>query len=186
MFSFRVIILLGLGAFFHTSCSASDKELNDLLKDRICSSVISNITYLDGEYLHQINDDGSFKDIDYDSQALTNWPAYFHLLRVEEMSVAYYNNGTTSEEDLYPLIIKGLEFYYDKHPISDNWYWSAIAEPLRIGEILILMSRSEKNLPQELVDKLCTRWRNNENWAEDFTAANRTDVAKQNLYLGII
>lgn len=143
------------------------------------------------EYLHMIREDGSFPDLDYTSRAQTNWKPLIHLNRLMTMSVGYTaGTGFKNDPDLFRHISNALQFWYDKHPTSTNWFQQQIGCPQRVGVILILLRGGEQQLSKVLENKLIERMRT-EGGAPDQpgsqgTGANKLAIATHWVYRGCL
>ena len=49
--------------------------------------------------------------------------------------------------------MKGLEYWYERNPNCNNWWYNQIAEPQKIGILLIQMRVGKKQIPAELETK---------------------------------
>ena len=91
---------------------------------------------------------GSFTDIDYSKEDRTDWEPLTHIDRVYDFVFAYTNpsNKYYESEALYEKIVAALNYWYQRNPYCDNWWYNQIAEPQRIGVLLIQMrTRSEEH-----------------------------------------
>lgn len=143
-------------------------------------------------YLSILKNDGSFPDIDYNSKAQTNWNPLIHLDRMKQMILSYTipNSKYYGSEELYTNIQKMFEFWYNKHPLSTNWYNQQIACPQRVGVMLILMRSGSRQLPEELETKLVERMRTEggkpDQPGSPGTGANKLDIATHWVYRGCL
>lgn len=135
--------------------------------------------------LKTFNDvDGSFTDVDYGSIQRTNWPPLKHVDRLYNFAFAYTNpqNKYYKDEALYLKIEKGLEYWHKRNPWCNNWWYNQIAEPQRLGILLIQMRTGEKRLPAELENKVLARIKEDGGHPAKWTGANRTDIALHWIY----
>lgn len=143
-------------------------------------------------YLSILNEDGSFPDIDYNNNAQTNWNPLAHLDRMKYMVLSYTIPASQyyGSDLLYSKIQKMFEFWYNKHPLSSNWYNQQIACPQRVGVMLILMRSGNKQLPKELEHKLLERMRTEggrpDQSGSQGTGANKLDIATHWVYRGCL
>lgn len=128
----------------------------------------------------QVN--GSWKDINYESKAETAWQPLLHLNRIKFFALAFVTDGDKFYEDpvLLKNIIKGLDFWYAKNPISSNWFQNDIASPMALGEILILLNKDKMVLPGALQDSLLQRMKQGD--VLKAIGANKLDVATHMIY----
>ncbi|MGG6548554.1 UNVERIFIED_CONTAM: chloramphenicol resistance protein, partial [Prevotella sp. 15_C9] len=79
-------------------------------------------------------------------------------------------------------IQKGLEYWHERNPWCHNWWYNQIAEPQRLGILLIQMRTGEKQLPTELEKKILERIEKDGGHPAKWTGANRTDIALHWIY----
>lgn len=143
-------------------------------------------------YLSILNEDGSFPDIDYESKTQTIWNPLTHLDRMKYMILSYTIPASQyyGSDLLYTKIQKMFEFWYNKHPLSSNWYNQQIACPQRIGVMLILMRSGNKQLPKELENKLLERMHieggRPDQSGSPGIGANKLDIATHWVYRGCL
>jgi chondroitin AC lyase len=137
-------------------------------------------------YLPQLQSDGSWPDIEYNSNAVTKWKPGLHLERVKDFALSYIKPGNIyfQHSDLYNVIVKALRYWYSQDPKSSNWWHNEIATPQTLGEIMILMHRAKNKLPQSLQDSLVSRMKRGNIFKQ--TGANKLDVAIHYLYRACI
>lgn len=167
----------------------------DIIMERIQTSHKNvNVTSIENNttnYLSVINSDGSFPDINYNDQELTNWTPIGHLDRLKNIILAYTieNSKYFGDVIVYNTIVSMLNYWYDKHPISTNWYQQQIACPQRMGILLILMRSGSQQLPTDLEEKLLTRMETEGGRPDDpshGTGANKLDIAIHWIYRGCL
>lgn len=177
--------------------SASNNSDFELIIQRIQSANKNvDINQIDNEYtkyyLSILNENGAFSDIDYDRTDQTSWPPLVHLKRMENMILSYTmpESQYYASSLLYNKIQKMLEYWYDKHPLSTNWYYQQIASPKNIGLILILMRSGNEQLPKELEKKLIERMSTEggrpDQKGSQGTGANKLDIATHWIYRGCL
>ncbi len=136
--------------------------------------------------------EGSFSDIDYTRRDQTNWAPVQHLDRLKSMAVAYILPGSryAGDKSLHEKITVSLQYWYNQHPTSTNWFMQQIACPQRMGNILILLRKGKEQLPQTLEDKLIDRMREEggrpDQKGSQGTGANKTDIAVHWIYRGCL
>ncbi|GFI00029.1 polysaccharide lyase 8 family protein [uncultured Phocaeicola sp.] len=128
--------------------------------------------------------DGSFTDIDYASIQRTNWPPLEHINRLYDFAFAYTHpqNRFFGKEELFEKIEKGLEYWHERNPWCHNWWYNQIAEPQKLGILLIQMRTGKKQLPAELEQKILERIKKDGGHPAKWTGANRTDIALHWIY----
>lgn len=196
------ILLIGLTSFdglYASQNQASDgitADVFDVIMGRIQSAhksvnvatMENNTTY----YLSVIQEDGSFPDIDYADNAQTDWKPIGHLDRMKSMVLAYTmtNSKYWGDTTVYNTIVKMLGFWYDKHPLSTNWYQQKIACPQRMGVMLILMRSGAQPLSADLENKLINRMKSEGGKPDEpgsqGTGANKLDIATHWIYRGCL
>lgn len=132
--------------------------------------------------------DGSYADIDYTKRDRTNWQPLTHVDRLVTMAHAYVHAQSPFRGDhrLYTKIVAGLQYWYDVNPYCSNWWYNQIAEPQRLGVLLILMRAGSEQVPATLESETIERWRKDGGNPSAQTGANRTDVALHWLYRGCL
>ena len=127
---------------------------------------------------------GAFTDIDYANTQMTKWKPLAHVERLQDFAWAYTNpqNKHYQEDALFDKIQKGLEYWHNVNPECDNWWYNQIAEPQRLGILLIQMRIGKKKLPAELEQKILNRIKEDGGEPDKWTGANRTDIALHWIY----
>lgn len=103
--------------------------------------------------------DGSWATIDYKDRHRTIWDPSNHILQLRSIATAYINPQSKyyQQEVCYQAVEKGLNYWYQEDPRSDNWFMQQISSPQCVGEILCLMHNGKELLPTKLIDKLLQR-----------------------------
>lgn len=127
---------------------------------------------------------GCFIDIDYARRDRTNWMPLIHVDRLYDFVFAYTHpeNSYYQNEDLYHKIVKGLEYWHHRNPYCNNWWYNQIAEPQKLGVLLIQMRVGKKQIPEVLETKILQRMRKDGGHPAKWTGANRTDIALHWIY----
>lgn len=196
------VLLLSFMVFLPNKSSAGNSAtlasdgIYDLIMERVRESHLNvNVPELENSVSNSLlilQEDGSFSDIDYTNRAQTAWTPLAHLDRLGDMVIAYLkdSNKYHADDKLYTGIVSSLNFWYDNHPVSTNWYMQQIACPQRMGVILILMRAGNKKLPADLETKLIERMEKEGNRPDQSTsfgtAANKMDIATHWLYRGCL
>lgn len=136
--------------------------------------------------LNTLQPDGSWKDVPYKDDAMTNWLPNNHLLKLETMIQAYIEKDSRyyGDDKVFAQISNAFEFWYNNDPKSRNWWHNEIATPQALGEMLILMRYGKKGLDAELMHKLIARMKRGE--PEKKTGANKTDIALHYFYRALL
>ena len=138
-------------------------------------------------FLEQLQDDGSFPDLNYDSREPTAWDPQEHLYRCVAMSSAYVSKQSKYFEDktIHDNIVNALDFYNKKKPTSTNWYKSVIMEPMQWGLTLVAMTQGKEDVPDSVKSIIIQKMETNGGDPRDFNGANKVEVANNTLYRGI-
>ncbi len=140
-------------ALWATFCLAQ----NDLkiIKDRIVADLMD--TKIDDGTVEAImakmNDDGSFKGINYaDLSRTASFPHGGHTRDLVYMAKAYKNKESKyyRSKPLKTLIEKGLGFWVKNDFVGDNWHDNQITTPTNLGNLMLVMG---DELPKDLVTK---------------------------------
>jgi len=101
------------------------------------------------QYLAAQRSDGSWADINYSVLSLP-WDPKKHLDRLQEMAVAYQNGKSPDHRSASMLqgIKNGLEYWFDRKPQSEGWWFNKVGQQLALEHILVLM---EGDLPAGLI-----------------------------------
>ena len=178
-------LLVCFGSYTMHLDAAQDIERNEfeilmqkIRQDFACSPEIDNA-------LDRYNEkDGSFTDVDYSSIQRTHWPPLVHVERISDFVFAYTNpeNKYYQDSTLYKKIEKGLDFWHERNPWCHNWWYNQIAEPQKLGVLLIQMRAASRKLPLELEKRILDRIRTDGGDPAKWTGANRTDIALHWIY----
>ncbi|KAA6301077.1 MAG: Chondroitinase-AC [Candidatus Ordinivivax streblomastigis] len=127
---------------------------------------------------------GSFSDVNYASTERTDWVPLDHVDRLSDFVFAYTLPGSNyyENDDLYQKIVNALQYWYDRNPYCSNWWYNQIAEPQRLGILMIQMRKGKQKLPLDLVNLTIDRMRADGGNPASQTGANKTDVALHWLY----
>ena len=111
------------------------------LRDRKLSRVSPDIADRAQDILNRQQDDGSWPDVDYDDESRTHWRPSRHLSYLEILSDAYASPESPRYKDstVRGAIRAGVDYWIDRHPVSDNWWYNVIGAPRQMSDILLLM-----------------------------------------------
>lgn len=152
------------------------------------NTIVNNTTY----YMSVLQENGSFPDINYTDRSQTNWKPLGHIDRMKTLVLAYTmsNSRYYGDQNIYNMIVKMLNYWYDTNPTSTNWYNQQIACPQRIGVMLILMRSGNVQLPATLENKLIERMKSTggrpDQSGSQGTGANKLDIAIHWIYRGCL
>ena len=163
--------------------SALQNDDFDILMKKIRDGVAENPNI---DKALELYDDvqGCFIDIDYARRDRTNWMPLIHVDRLYDFVFAYTHpkNSYYQNEDLYHKIVKGLEYWHHRNPHCNNWWYNQIAEPQKLGILLIQMRVGKRQIPEVLETKVLQRMRKDGGHPARWTGANRTDIALHWIY----
>lgn len=163
--------------------SALQNDDFDILMKKIRDGVAENPNI---DKALELYDDvqGYFIDIDYARRDRTNWMPLIHVDRLYDFVFAYTHpkNPYYQNEDLYHKIVKGLEYWHHRNPYCNNWWYNQIAEPQKLGILLIQMRVGKRQIPEVLETKVLQRMRKDGGHPARWTGANRTDIALHWIY----
>ena len=136
-------------------------------------------------YLKNMQDDGSWKDINYADRTRTGFDPSKHMDRMKLFAQEGTRAGWTSGrgKTMREALTKGLKYWFTVKPESDNWWHQTIGIPGILGPTLVLCAEV---LPEELRDTAYASMRTAGKEQEKWTGANRTWIANNNLMLGIM
>lgn len=162
-----------------------------LIKERILSELYSKnnemqITKAVLAYKN-MNADGSWTGILYESKDASKWQPIAHLERLQQLALAYSNPKSIykGDADLYDKLTKGLAFWYLKNPTSSNWWHNDIATPQYLGRILLLTGSTNRPLPTDVQQAILSRMQSTQS-PFSFTGANKLDIAIHYIYRALI
>jgi chondroitin AC lyase len=108
--------------------------ISDILENPADPEIVEN-------YFSELNEDGSWPDIDYSSKERGGWPPAGHLSRTLEIAKAYqtknsdfYQKNLVSEK-----IHLALNFWLENDFICPNWWYPEIGVPRILNPLMILM-----------------------------------------------
>ncbi|MDR2272977.1 MAG: polysaccharide lyase beta-sandwich domain-containing protein [Sphingobacterium sp.] len=151
----------------------------------------SSSNNLDSEIFEKLafmRSDGSFSFIDYSSRNMTKWPPSEHLAYLQRFALAYVREESHyySSKVLHRLICNGLDYWLQKVPICDNWWYNTIDAGQKMGMILLLMDKGKKSLPKRLLRESLTYMIDHCGSPKDYLGANKLDIALHWLYRGLV
>lgn len=92
------------------------------------------------ELLQKIKADGSWSDIDYANQNRSGWRSKVHVERILELAKVYAKPGSEffHSKEVGGAIHITLGYWFDKKPVSLNWWHNQIGVPKILGAVFIL------------------------------------------------
>ena len=103
--------------------------------------------------MKKMHDDGSWPDIDYESNARSSWPAYDQLTRLLALTV-YARRPDTAPADSMKAIAAvhaGLDFWGEHDFICPNWWYNVIGSPKILGTIALLLDKDLHPLERDYI-----------------------------------
>lgn len=149
---------------------------------------IDEINQKAAKAFEEIQSDGSFADIDYQSHEQTNWKPDEHLVKLKNLCISYVNQKGKfyKNHEAYTKIINGLNFWQNANPTSTNWYMQEISSPQKLGCILVLMRFGEEKVPEETENAILERMKETGGNPKKWTGANKADIALHYVYRGAL
>ncbi|MET3114547.1 chondroitin AC lyase [Pedobacter sp. CG_S7] len=178
-----IVFFTFFNAFSQDEFKLIEAKINQHLKAEMEANKLSQFITLNSSS-QQL--DGSWKDISYESKVETGWQPLLHLNRIKYFALGFVTEGNKyyGNQLLLENLIKGLEFWYGKNPISNNWFQNEIASPTALGEILILLNKDKMLLPKALQDSLLERMKQGN--ILKAVGANKLDIATHFIYRACI
>jgi chondroitin AC lyase len=130
--------------------------------------------------------DGSWKDVKYTDQSITNWKPYDHLLKLQSLIQVYLNKESIyyGNQKAFEAISKAFKYWYEKDPKSSNWWHNEIASPQMLGELLIMMRYGKQQLAADFEEQLIERMKRGDMVKQ--TGANKVDIAMHYFYRALL
>lgn len=94
--------------------------------------------------------DGSWKDIDYRDNALSNWQPTNHVSRLLYLSRVYEDPASEffHQKRVALVLHRGLKFWFSTKPVCRNWWYNQIGIPRFMG--LVFLFLHDELSPEEL------------------------------------
>lgn len=109
------------------------------------------------EFLSKIQADGSWSDIDYANKNRSGWRSKVHVERILELTKVYSKSDSEfyNSKEVAGAIHQTLKYWFEKKPVSLNWWHNQIGVPKILGAVFILfedqLSSTEKENAIELM-----------------------------------
>lgn len=93
--------------------------------------------------LQELQEDGSFSNIDYTNKVRGNWPVKNHLKNIQYLAIIYHTKTSKfyHEEILSKKIHNSLNYWLKNDFLSTNWWDQQIGVPQQLIPILFLMEK---------------------------------------------
>ncbi|WP_375446045.1 polysaccharide lyase family 8 super-sandwich domain-containing protein [uncultured Fibrella sp.] len=140
--------------FLLASVCRGQNDVN-IIKGRIVADLMStsisdnNVSAI----LAKMNDDGSFRGINYaDLSKTASFPHGGHTRDLVYLAKAYQNKSSSfyQSKSLKERISQGLAFWVKNDFVGDNWHDNQITTPTNLGNLMLIIG---DELPQDLVAK---------------------------------
>ena len=167
----------------HVVAGNLEKDEYETLMERIREKAVNNPNVED--YLQRFDTTtGAFTDVDYSKRDRTNWEPFIHVQRLSDMAFAYTHPANTYFEDdaVHEMIVKGLDYWYERNPHCNNWWYNQIAEPQHIGLLLVQMRTGKKGIPADVEERTLERMTKEGGNPAKWTGANRADIGLHWIY----
>ncbi|MFW6114367.1 MAG: polysaccharide lyase family 8 super-sandwich domain-containing protein [bacterium] len=122
------------------------RVVRELMKSGINDGKVETI-------IARMNDDGSFRNIDYSDLSRTaGFPHRKHTRDLVYLAKAYKSDASRYHKDdrIKSAIIKGLQFWVANDFVGDNWHNNQISTPTNLVNLMLLVG---DELPEDLVEK---------------------------------
>ncbi|MDZ8120018.1 polysaccharide lyase family 8 super-sandwich domain-containing protein [Pontiella agarivorans] len=133
--------------------------------------------------LDSMQADGTWPDVDYESQQRSGWPTTIHLTRLTSMAQSYVDSRSSFYKDpvLLDAILLGLQHWLDEDYKNPNWFTWKISVPLYFLRTFTLLG-------DDLPVSMYTEGRSKifKNTAMDMTGANQVSLATKVFMRGLL
>jgi chondroitin AC lyase len=144
-----IIILLGFT--FSTNAKHDDIEI---IKERVVAELMKS-SVDDGRVeaiIDKINDDGSFRGINYiDLSRTAGFPHRNHTSDLVYLAKSYKNKSSKfyKNQKLKDIIVRGFKYWVDNDFFGDNWHNNQISTPTNLVNLMLVIG---DELPEDLVN----------------------------------
>lgn len=87
-------------------------------------------------FMENLNEDGSFSDIDYHDAHRGAWKTSTHAFRVQRMAIRYVQKGDRTCLD---AALKAMRYWHLTMPVCPNWWYNEIGIPKMMGPAYLLL-----------------------------------------------
>ena len=117
-----------------------ETEMSDQMVVELHQRYPFNMEEIKG-YMEQINEDGSWPDINYADTKRSGWDAKKHADRVLELAKLYHAEGPscTWSPRFSTVIHQALDYWFRTKPVCKNWWYNEIGIPKTFGPAFILL-----------------------------------------------
>lgn len=149
----KMTLMLFLALFLTTSFAQISLVTTNLRNDVLAMTISDSDVQ---KYLNDMQTNGSWSDIDYNSTAQTNWPSSNHVERLRRISIAYNKSSSAfyHQQTAKNKLLLGMRYYYNRKPTSTNWYYAEVEVAIKWGVMLIGMKTGDSyGFPQDTLNK---------------------------------
>ena len=133
--------------------------------------------------------DGSWADVNYAARDRTRWPPARHLERLEAVARCFADRKSSLYRSARAeaAIGRGLDAWYKKHPVSDNWWRNQIYSPRHIGNILLLLRDAGGRISPRIFADTIQRWaKEGGSCKPHWTGSNLINIAAHRFVRGVL
>lgn len=159
------------------------KEIQ-ILKDRIIEDAIDSIDSRAAmEYCCSMTSNGSWNDVDYNSQAWANWSLRIHFRRIREMSCAYADTKSKYHKStiLKKAIHSATDFWMSRTWSNPNWWNTEMLPQQEMRYVALLMGEDLEIRQKEFIIGILQ-----DMVEESWTGANRIWFSENVIFKGIL
>ncbi|MFV0540603.1 MAG: polysaccharide lyase family 8 super-sandwich domain-containing protein [Aestuariibaculum sp.] len=180
--NFLLTLTVIVSCVFNVASQDYETILENIRTDILSNNNTSENDIAVASLLLTIQDDGSWTDINYSSTANTKWQPLEHLFRINQLSRAYIDSGSTYHQDLnlFTVIENALTYWDTSDPQSNNWWYNQIASPRELGKVLVLLRAGSSSISNSLESNLISQMSRGN--PEARKAANKVDIATHFIY----
>lgn len=113
------------------------------IKTRIRESLLASAPNAEqaAAWAKALQDDGTWKDVDYKNQDNTHWKPAQHLARIRQMAVALCRPGSPAKDDpaLKAATLKAFGCWLKHDYPAPQWWWHDIGVPMAVYQIAVLL-----------------------------------------------
>ena len=137
------LVLWGLSAFADDTALIRKQFVEYFAQQSVSKTAVKR-------NLENIQPDGSWTDINYESQQRGSWPTRDHLQRLHSMATAYVNAQSEfyQSAEMKGAILNGLNHWIEKDYQNPNWWHGRIGTPQDMATIFILL---DDDLPEKML-----------------------------------
>ncbi len=168
---------------------AKAPSVYEVIMDRIREDLSKSVLLTNkgaNKAFETLQKDGSWKEVNYADQSITNWSPNDHLANQQALILSYITEGSIFYQNalVYDGIVNTFKYWINKDPKSSNWWHNEIGAPQLIGESLILIRFGKTKLPADIEQSLIKMMEKGDPYTR--TGANKTDIALHFFYRSLL